>query len=317
MPLATDLAVSPDGKRIALGLMGTEPKGLPGTPAYVPFRHSAIDLWGRFFGTILGHSRSYESKFLILIFSREGNVKELLLPDTVASIGPWSPDGRRLPFLPLTTLTSSTQIWIAEPDESAVRMACQTSGFAAVYEDAWTSSGDGLRMATAIWEGKTIRWHPILLHLASGTTEPLALDDLPASPTQRGKSGPLFWGDVAYARNGTLAARDEKTSQGSRVIIERKDTGEEVASFRLPGKPSQSLNWSPDSRRLAVVRDDRIWVYDLDAKRLIPIRLNGAHSFNPFRPAAWSADSRSLYATRSLAMGMLGIEVLKITLPEA
>ena len=87
----------------------------------------------------------------------------------------------------------------------------------------------------------------------------------------------------------------------------------EMASFVVPGANRDAeLEWSPNSRRLAVAKGLQTFVYDLETSRTVRVKT--------WRPAwvlhhiAWTPDSRSFYFARSVAVFFGGVEIMRVTL---
>lgn len=104
---------------------------------------------------------------------------------------------------------------------------------------------------------------------------------------------PNGWAGFAVAPNGTLAYRTDAFSTVG--LTWSDENGTEQAAVDSTGRFSDA-RLSPDGRRIAVVRDGDVWVYD--TQRELFSRLTNTEQIE--KSPTWSPDGRDLYYIRDV-----------------
>ena len=83
------------------------------------------------------------------------------------------------------------------------------------------------------------------------------------------------------------------------------------------GDDDPALEWSPDSRKLAIAGTHRIWIYDLDARKMWVVKAwRRGIVLPPSLAVLWSHDSREFYFAHSFAVEWIGLEIVRVRLLE-
>lgn len=323
-----EIDLSPDGKSLAIVIDDMMPRQIPNAPRYQPLRDSHLKVFRAVAraAVFLATSGSYPKikdnatssvKSVVFFPSGRGRSLELILPISWASWTAWSPNGERL-AISASKADSTTrpdtpprwQLWVAEPSRQTVRLLYEGEASLLPPDDLWSRDSRRLRACFAGKEArKDVR---AIIHIDDGRTEVRPVDpadDLAATPTWHRlyKSS----ANSLVSPNDRWRAVDDGSKQQGRVVIERHPAGEPVAAVTLPGGDPPYLSWSPDSRKLAVSRERRTWVYDRETGKTTTVKIWRHQSYSPI---VWSPDSQSFYFTRTIAVGMIGLQMVEVTL---
>ena len=104
---------------------------------------------------------------------------------------------------------------------------------------------------------------------------------------------PNGWAGFAVAPNGTLAYRTEPFR--NIVVAWSDENGNEVAAVDSAGRFTD-FSPSPDGKKIAVVRDGDVWVYD--RQRSLYTRLTDTEQIE--KSVTWSPDSREVFYVRDV-----------------
>ncbi len=185
-----------------------------------------------------------------------------------------SPDGTRVAYSSMQT--GNAKIWVVNVDGSGPEQLTQGDG-----QDFWPSwSPDGKSLAFSSTRGGTAQaWK---LNLS---------DRQPVRLCERG--GRLDW---SPAGNRIVIW----TPAGAEIVD--SNTGKTIASIALPGSSWSLPVWSPDGRRLSVIRSDNqtndsVWIYDAESG-LGRLAVQFPPPFHLWFRASWTRDARSVVVDR-------------------
>jgi hypothetical protein len=312
------LALSPDGKMLAFNLWAELPEPLVEGATWVALDDSPDVFARRALDFLDGHATVLfpmsNASLIAFVPTAPGRSRVLAVPVFGAFAGCWSPDSQWLAFDGWAE-EGRNQIWLANPWRVSQRMVYETSRSLVLPLDAWTTSGATLR-ARSWGEGGTSP-SKVTINIETGRTwsEPVvyAADKSSSAPQDRRSSLPL---SAAVSPNREWYAVPAVSPEEGRVVILRKQDRKEIVSVAdEEAEWDPRLQWSPDSRRLAISREHRTLVYDLDTSRVTLVK-TWRRGWN-LPDVVWSPDSRSLYYARHVALGFLiGLEIVRVTLRE-
>jgi Tol biopolymer transport system component len=196
----------------------------------------------------------------------------------------WSPDGSKLAFVSHRDGASAQEIYVMNGDGTAPRRLTNDSGTGAFFnvDPAWSPDGkriawrkDGRNSTDEIW-----------VMNSDGTGQRRLTTDA------GDKTAPLWSPDSAKL----LYARRAAASQVFVVDV----AGGAPRSLTPQGTVDVTPSWSPDGTRVALDRNDKIWVVDADGSN--PRKISATTGLAP----AWSPDGTKIAFTGTRTFPALG-----------
>jgi hypothetical protein len=309
-----NLAVSPDGKMLSFTVMfGRFPKtvaesgGWFGLADWPHWRlRNLLEL--RFMD--MKEIMKDDGSLAVFTPAAGGPTKVLAIPRTFLSCPRWLPDCQKMVFVGWFPgdAEAGQRVWLADPFSQSQRIIYKTSDSLVIPKEAFTSDGVTLRALTCgrATDGKTTRSR-VLINIETGSVTTEALPRLNDGSTSHGDVSP----------NRRWVAASVIASKESCVMISQKKDGKPVASIPIGhGKDGFDFHWSPDSRKLAISRLCRTWVYDIETSRTTVVKTWRRGSIIPAE-IAWAPDSKSFYFIRHVAGDFLiGVEIVRVWLRE-
>jgi Tol biopolymer transport system component len=201
----------------------------------------------------------------------------------VSHTGPWFlPGGRTFLYLRSTTDPAGSGIYVGTIDTPPDRQ--DLTRLVPTRQNAIYAPGRGndpgrllfLRDGTLVAQA----FDPQTLTL-SGEPERVA-DDIGT-----GAGGTSSYPFFSVSTTGTLAYRRSQTTVGSAVWV--LPTGQETGALTEPLERLHNPRLSPDGRRVALMVNQDLWIYDVGGRPPIKLTSGGSH-FSPL----WSPDGRTL-----------------------
>lgn len=309
----TYLAPSPDGRALAVGYVSVfrKPGRIPGS--FVAFRDSPLALVNGFFLAIFRGRlvRGWDLAETSIMFfpAQGGRATELHVATAYIQHLRWSGDSSRLAFVGCSQ-NAGFRLFVAKPAAHSLRELYASRSPLGLPRNAWSENGREIEVVAA---GDSITTHAAV-DVESGDVQVLSAStvaDSSAAPQQKDRS--RIRTAFAGAPNRQWFASSESVGNETRVTITRVEDRQPAASVVIPRDTPVALAWSPDSRRLAVTRTERTWVYDVKADRTVLVKTWRRRRWDDL---AWSMDSRALYFTQYVTANIIGFEVVRVELPE-
>ena len=102
-----------------------------------------------------------------------------------------------------------------------------------------------------------------------------------------GAGGTVSYGFFSVAQSGALAFRHVQRPAGSAVWVSR--AGQEIAAISTKLDAPSNPRLSPDERKLAMIANGDLWVYDVEGRPPVRLTFGGSH-YSPL----WTRDGRRI-----------------------
>jgi eukaryotic-like serine/threonine-protein kinase len=226
------------------------------------------------------YTKNYDSG-LNRVSAEGGDTATLTFPDRKkGELGHWWPQllpgGDHVLFTNYTTPPDKSKIEVISLG-SRKRQTVLEGGYFGRYVDGRLIFVRNQALASVAFDPGSLR--------LSGTPVSLPLD-VEINP-------PNGWAAFAAAPNGTLAYRTDALKNV--VLTWSDENGNEEAAVDSSGR-FRDASASPDGKKIAVVRDGDVWVYD--RQRSLFSRLTDSEQIE--RSLTWSPDSREIFYSRDV-----------------
>lgn len=205
----------------------------------------------------------------VYVMRPDGSGVRVLLPQGASDVA-WSPDGSKL------AASKGRSIWVVNADGS------NPERIARVGASSLSWSADGRRIAFTRWYRADDR--DVWVMNADG------------SDMHRVKRTPRLWdSNVDWRPTGGWLAFDSG-SWVPEIYVMRADGTRlrKLTTAESWGKDSSAPDWSPDGRRIALTKDNKVWVMNASGKEMTQLTRSGSVEHSP----TWSPDGRKIAFVR-------------------
>lgn len=328
--------LSPNGKFLALAIERQTPGQRSEVADLTPPKDSPfrllLYLGGRVANTFLFEEEKAifaapsQHASVVVLPAHRGPAAEICLPLERVAWTQWAPDSQRLALFAYdearvedgkTVIAQANSLWLADLWAPSVRLLVEPPQTLLPPDDMWSTSGTQLRPTIGENpEGAAMR-QVIDLGARRTTVLPTGPDsDTASTPTWNKLVSP--WNRSVRSPDGVFEAMisTRMNTYVRCVAIVRTSDGALYKTFLTPGAPPEQtwLSWSPDGSRVAACTPSRTWIYNVQKDRVTVAKTWRREGL--VLQSLWSHDSRSLYYFRHIGFHFLGLELMRIRVPE-